>query len=130
MVSAEVRQHVDARLTRSQEFLDIAELLENEESRNALVSLCVTAGINAADAVVSAHERAVDANRNHDQAPRVLRQLGLDSMAAALSRLLGLKNKAQYSVRPCTAADVAAALYSARKMLELATTECDRRRTL
>ena len=120
---------MSARLTRSREFLDIAELLENEDSPNALVSLCVSAGINAADAVVSASEREVDANRNHDQAPRVLRQMGLDSMASALSRLLSLKNKAQYSVKACSTADAVAALFCAKKMLELATIECDRRLT-
>lgn len=127
MVSSEVRSHVAARLTKSQEFLDIAIMVEDDDSRNAVVSLCVTAGINAADAVVTVHERVVDNNRNHDHAPRILRRLGFDAMASALARLLALKNKSQYSVHACSATDASAALFSATKMLELATNECDRR---
>ena len=119
--------HVGARLAKSREFLDIAIMVEDDDSRNAVVSLCITAGINAADAVVSVRERVVSQNRNHDQAPGTLRRLGLDAMASALSRLLGLKNKSQYSTSACSAADAKAALYSATKVLELATIECDRR---
>jgi len=128
MLSSEARIHIATRLEKSQQFLDYAGLSDGDDGyRDGLVSLCVTAGINASDAVLVANGATINGRRNHDQAPRDLRQIGQDQMAAALAKLLKLKWKAQYSPERCSAADARTAIAQSRRALGLATAECERR---
>lgn len=127
MLASEVSTHIANRLAKCQQFLDLAELAEDEPYSDAMISLCVTAGVNASDAVLAANGRFEQSRRNHDRAPAELREIGQDLMASTLSRLLRLKSKAQYSPKPCTAEEARSALHGARKLLELAKNECDRK---
>jgi hypothetical protein len=129
MPPAQERQEALDRLRKARNFLDMAEIASGDpEYSDPIVSLCVTSAIASADAVIVVRGVQRSGSLRHDDAPRELRSLKMDAMAARLVRLLGLKNKAQYATGgTCTPADAIAALASAAKMLELAQAECDRR---
>lgn len=129
MVSAEMRAEARARLSRAEEFLTFASFAEGDENySNSIVSLSVQSAIASSDAVLIVNEVRRAARANHDDAPTALRSIGHDALANALTRILRLKPKAQYSAgETCTPAEAAAALSGASKMLNLANAECNRR---
>ncbi|WP_194395936.1 hypothetical protein [Microbacterium atlanticum] len=129
MLSAESRAEVFARLSRGQEFLAMATIGEGDENFvNSVVSLCAQAGIAASDATLMAHGIGRGARAGHETAPAALRRIQQDRIAAALSRLLRLKAKAQYTARTsCTLGDARSALSDARRALELAKEFCERK---
>jgi len=122
MGDSERRSEVRSCIRRAEEFLSLAKLATDDPSfANAVVSLCVTAGIAASDAVLIAAGKSRHARDEHDQAPADLRRLGQDPLAQALARLLRLKSKAQYTVgEACSLTDSRLALRNAERALELA----------
>lgn len=128
MPPAKDRENVAGRLASAKTYLDLAQIAAGDSQfSDPIVSLCVTSAIASADAVLAAHGVQRTATMRHDDAPGQLRRIGMDSMAARLTRLLKVKPKAQYaSGGGCTLADASAALGNAERMFELAEAECDR----
>jgi hypothetical protein len=129
MLSAEVKAEIESRLNRAQQFLDFARLAEGDaEYANPVVSLCVQSAIAASDAVLLAAEQSRNARAGHEQAPGALRAVGQDSIAAALTRLLRLKPRAQYSAgETCTLTHATDALRDAARTLDTARKYCERK---
>jgi uncharacterized protein (UPF0332 family) len=87
-----------AHLRKAREFLEAAELNLDFELYNAATSSAVTSGINAKDAVCLALTGTTTKSDDHTEAVAELRAAGPAArpLAAALGRLLKLKNKSQY----------------------------------
>ncbi len=86
------------RLAKAEQFLTAAELLDDEarELTDAYVTLCVHAGIAAADVICCA--RLGEHSRGEDHAGAVELLARVDkALANTLSALLGIKTKAGYS---------------------------------
>src|SRR5207253_9609503 len=89
---------------------------------NAAGSNAVTAGINAKDALCFAMVGRTTAGDDHRSAVSELRAVGPEARrsAAALDRLLGLKDRAQYDRRSVTATEAQAAVRRATTMVDAA----------
>lgn len=89
---------------------------------NAAASNAVTAGINAKDALCYALAGRSAAADDHKSAVAELRALGpaAREAAAALDRLLGMKDRAQYDRRSVTSTDAQAAVRRAETLVEAA----------
>ncbi len=92
---------------------------------DASVSLAVSAAINAADVLCLARTGNYPSGQNHDRAPILLKKAGLSIEASQLTRVLGVKTKAQYSPARCTVADATEAVKSAQRLLRSATREAE-----
>ncbi|GAA1698861.1 hypothetical protein GCM10009808_15460 [Microbacterium sediminicola] len=122
MVPAATRNEARSRLARAREYFAFAEIADGDANfANPGVSLCVNAGIAAADVVLLLSEHRRGARDGHERAPHALRRINQDSMARSLSRLLKLKPRAQYTAgESCSANDFRDALRDARRCIELA----------
>ncbi|MDR1187160.1 MAG: hypothetical protein LBK95_06870 [Bifidobacteriaceae bacterium] len=108
------------RLTIAQQYLALAEMLEDDPSDGAIntcVGNCVLAGIAAADAVCCARLGERCSGPDHDQAADVLDRVdqGLGSTLRTLGRL---KTKSQYGDDWLTESARKAALRSARALVK------------
>lgn len=88
---------------------------------DASVSLAVSAAINAADVLCLAATGNYPSGQNHDRAPVLLKMAGLSIEGSQLTRVLGVKTKAQYSPARCTEKDATEAVKSAQRLVQSAT---------
>jgi hypothetical protein len=109
------------RLTDAQAFLEAAELVDDP---SASAANAVLAGIAAADAACCKTLGERSRGQDHRNAVALVEQVapGGKDAANALSRLLGLKNDAEYGLTKLSAANRDAALRQARKLVGWAET--------
>jgi hypothetical protein len=118
---------IAGRMRKAEQFLTAAEnvrdLAENEEdARDAFVTLCVHAGIAASDVLcclaLGQHARGED----HQEAIALVRRVapGGGELANALSVLLGMKTRAAYGDATVTADQVKRAERAAKRLLDAA----------
>ena len=121
-VRAGGRAEALAHLGKAQEFLLAAHATLDAHWHNAAASNAVTAGINAKDALCLGATGRTTVADDHKLAVAELRALGDSGRgpAAALDRLLGLKDRAQYDRRGVTATDAQAAVRRAAILVEAA----------
>lgn len=107
-------------LAKARQFLEAAELVETladeEDLLDALVTLCVHAGIAAADVLCCARLGEHATGQNHTEAVDLLARVDKTS-ARDLSKLLGMKTRAGYSSTPISAANARSALRSAMRLV-------------
>lgn len=120
------RGQARARLKDAQAQLDLAELADvsgNAQERKAAASCAVVAGIAAADAACCASLGERSRSQDHREAADLLRRIvpGGDKAAAQFSRLIGLKDAAQYGFDDISGAMLTAAQRQARALVEFAT---------
>lgn len=112
------------RLAKARQFLEAAELVETladeEDLLDALVTLCVHAGIAAADVLCCARLGEYATGQNHTEAVNLLARVDRAS-ARDLSKLLGMKTRAGYSSTPVSAANARSAVRSATRLVAAAT---------
>jgi hypothetical protein len=99
-----------ARLAKAKQFHAAADTIrqladDEEDIGDAFVTLCVHAGIAAADAVCCATLGEHAQGDSHTEAVALLERVRPDGqdLGSALSVLLGLKTRAGYSAQPVTA---------------------------
>jgi len=109
-----------SRLRKAQEFLDAAETI-GVELPDAYVTLCVLAGIAAADVVCCVRLGVHASTEDHQQAVELLKAAAR-GQATHLSRLLSMKSKAGYSSRIATPTMCTQAARAASSLLDAATT--------
>lgn len=111
------------RLAKARQFLEAVELVETladeEDLLDALVTLCVHAGIAAADVVCCARLGEHATGQNHTEAVDLLARVDKTS-ARDLPKLLGMKTRAGYSSTPISAANARSALRSATRLVAAA----------
>lgn len=118
--SAQIRA---GRLAKARQFLQAADLIEPSEAddiADAYVTMCVHAGIAAADVICCARLGRHHQGDNHAEAVALLKKAGASEEAKRLAVLLGLKSKAGYTHLPSSAADVKRAGRSAKDLVEAA----------
>ena len=112
------------RLQQAGQFLDAASLVHDStddhgDHPDAYVTLCVHAGIAAADAICCARLGRHAQGDSHNEAIELLR--GVDKISAKhLGALLGMKSKAAYGYTPTTDDDWKRAARAAEALLETA----------
>ena len=111
------------RLAKARQFLEAAELVETladeDDLLDALVTLCVHAGIAAADVICCARLGEHATGQNHTEAVDLLGRVDKTS-ARDLSKLLGMKTRAGYSSTPISAANARAGLRGATRLVAAA----------
>lgn len=94
------RAEVEVRAQAARSFVDVAQLVDDEEPESHLSvvgSLCVLAGIAASDAMCGHVLKERPRGQDHGQAVRVLETVrGAGASARALKRLLDEKDNAHY----------------------------------
>lgn len=117
MLSAEQRVAVRGKIAKAEEFMLVSEFAMELAAYDATVSLAVSAGINASDAIILANGGVPPNASDHQQSARTLRRI--DTAAAAqLTRVLNLKHKAQYSLQRCTRANAEDAIRASSRLIE------------
>lgn len=109
------------RLVKAQQFLAAAELIEDavsNETADAYVTLCVHAGIAAADVICCARIGRHAQGDNHAAATALLKKANAADSAKRLEVLLSMKSKAGYAHLPSSATDVKRAGRAAKSLLE------------
>ena len=115
----------EGRRRKAEQFLDAAEVIrdfadDEAEVGDAFVTLCVHAGIAAADAIcceyLGHHVQGDDHNRAVAELGKV-RPRGVE-LSADLSVLLGMKTSAGYSARPVNADQRKRAWRRAERLVE------------
>lgn len=117
----EIRQ---GRLRKAAEFLDAATLIADQAdweaaAPDAFVTLCIQAGIAAADVICCARLGEHAQGQDHNEAVTLLSQADGES-AKHLRVLLGMKTKAGYSHTGISAADARRAGRAADALVETA----------
>jgi hypothetical protein len=113
------------RLRKAEQFFDAGETIREvaddaTDVADAYVTMCVHAGIAAADAicceVLGEHARG----ENHEQAVALLKRVRPDGgeLARALGTLLGMKTRAGYSARSVNVNDPVRAQRAATKLVD------------
>ena len=107
-------------LAKAREFLEAAELNDEFELYSAAVSNAVTSGINSKDAICLKLTRRTAKTDDHSAAPAELKASGPlgASLAPTLTRLLGLKPRAQYQSKQMTNTQAASAVGWAQRLYE------------
>lgn len=107
-------------LTAAEEIMDLAG--DAADIGDAYVTLCVHAGIAAADAITAARLELHHVGDNHADAVSLLRQVQPDGadLAGHLAALLTLKTKAGYTHRPVNAQERIQAGRRARALVDAA----------
>jgi hypothetical protein len=113
------------RLGDAEKYLEVAELVETEdsvESHNVTTGLAVLAGIAAADAACCKTLGESSRGPDHQDAVTFLRRItpGGDAAANDFERLVGLKDKAHYSFLNVSGQDRTAAIRRAAKLVDFA----------
>ena len=120
------RKDAAVRLEQARAFLDVAQLIGDQDDElatpNVTASLAVLAGIAAADAVCCAALGQRSRSQDHRQA---VDMLGLvsgvgDTLARELSRLLATKDDTHYGILQVSGQRLAATLRRARNLVETA----------
>jgi hypothetical protein len=112
------------RLEKARQFLDAADAIDvaienGGDLSDAYVTLCVHAGIAAADALCCARLGVHATGPDHSASAALLGRID-KSLAKNLQRLLGLKTKAGYSSAPSSATDRRMAGRTAARLVEAA----------
>lgn len=121
-MSSAVAAAIRAKLAKAEEYLAMAELA-SDGYLDASVSLAVSAAINAADVLCLTAAGNYPSGQNHDRAPALLKKAGMSIESSQLTRVLGVKTKAQYSPARCTVTDATEAVKGAQRLLRSATRE-------
>ncbi|MEF3405511.1 hypothetical protein [Agromyces sp. CCNWLW203] len=112
------------RLKKAIEFRDSAELIEefmsDADRRDAYVTLCVHAGIAAADVICMDALGEYYSGPSHDTAAKLLAKVDTAS-AKQLATLLGMKTKAGYSDVPVSNEQLARAKRAMEGLVDRAT---------
>jgi len=89
---------------------------------DAYVTLCVHAGIAAADTICARRLGLYSSGENHNEAVALLRRVQPDGpeLGGHLAALLGLKTKAGYTARPVSGNDRMLAGRRARALVDVA----------
>jgi hypothetical protein len=117
MSPADVRARADA----AAKFDDVARLVDGEDGgyRKVTAALAVLAGIAAADAMSGSVLGHCSRGQDHRQAVDLLRSVrGASDAAAALGRLLDLKDSSHYGPDATSADAVTKALNASKTMLD------------
>jgi hypothetical protein len=118
---------IAGRLRKAEQFLDAAETIrefadDENEIADAYVTLCVHAGVAAADAIccIALGEHA--GGEDHQEALALISRVRPDGteLAKTLRTLLGMKTRAGYSHRPVTAEDPKRAGRNAERLVRAA----------
>lgn len=118
--SAQVRA---GRLAKAKQFLEAADLIEPSQAddiADAYVTMCVHAGIAAADVICCARLGRHHYGDDHAEAVELLKKAGASDEAKRLAVLLSLKSKAAYTHLPSSTADVKRAGRAAKDLLAAA----------
>jgi len=112
------------RRKKAEQFLNAATLIrdladEDGEVADAYVTLCVHAGIAAADVICCARLGQHAQGENHNEAVELLGKADKDSVPP-LHTLLGMKTRAGYGYTPAAAADCKRAGRAAESLIEAA----------
>ena len=112
------------RMEKARQFSSAASLVdelagESQDLADAYVTLCVHAGIAAADVICCARLGVHAAGEDHAAAAELLSQVD-KSLAKDLRRLLQLKTKAGYSSEPTGTADRRMAGRTATRLVDAA----------
>jgi hypothetical protein len=113
------------RLAQARKFLDVAELVADEDiqaSHSVAAALAVLAGIAASDVACCAVLGRRSRSQDHHDAEQLVRQIepGGAAAAATLRRLLDLKDTAHYGLIPVSRQRLTAALRQARSLVDFA----------
>lgn len=114
-----------AKIGKANEFKDVAALVV-DDWRDGAVSAAVSAGINAADALMVLATGDFEMHGRHDNAPAALTGQGFASEAKQLRALIAVKNRAQYSADRCTQKQARDAVARAIRLVESAQNEYER----
>lgn len=117
--TAEIRR---GRLRKAIQFIDAATLIADhadEEAADAVVTLCVHAGIAASDVICCARLGQHAQGEDHSEAVVLLGKADSGS-AKHLRVLLSMKTKAEYSHSSVTASDTKRAVTAAEALTETA----------
>lgn len=112
------------RLQKADKFLDAVNLIhvstaDEGDHADAVVTLCVYAGIAAADAICCARLGEHSQGENHNEAVELVRKADGGS-ARHLAILLGMKSKAAYGYSSATDDDLKRAGRAAQALVETA----------
>lgn len=109
-------------MAKAEQFLSAAEVIEEFAGKvaDAYVTLCVHAGIAAADVICCVRLGRHSQGDNHNEAISLLEKARVPEAAKQLNALLGVKTKAGYSHTPSSAHDVKRAGRSAKHLVEIA----------
>jgi hypothetical protein len=120
-------QTVKGRMRKAAQFLEAAEILrdaadDQEEVGDSLVTLCVQAGIAAADAMCCQALGEHAQGEDHAQALDLLRRVGGagPQLASALAVLLAMKTKASYDAIPVSGEQRTRAHRRAKQLVDAA----------
>jgi len=113
------------RLAKAKQFADAAEMIETItdgaiDVEDAYITMCVHAGIAAADAICCAQLGQHSRGEDHDDAVRLLAQVD-EEMARRLNTLLQMKTRSGYSAHPSSEADRKKAGRAASALVDRAT---------
>lgn len=114
------------RLSKAKQFSDAAEIVETiadgaVDVEDAYITMCVHAGIAAADVICCAQLGEHSSGEDHDDAVRLLAQVDR-TMARHLATLLQMKTRSGYSSLPSSEADRKRAGRAASALVERAST--------
>jgi uncharacterized protein (UPF0332 family) len=109
---------VRLKVAKAREFLAAAEIMEQMRAFDAAVSLAVSAGINASDALILDFTGTIPSGQDHRGAIPLLKRAADRDTARQLEYLLNLKSKAQYAVQTCTEIEAAEVLKRARRLVD------------
>lgn len=115
----------DGRMAKAHQFLDAAKLIDvfaddDNELGDAYITLCIHAGIAAADVICCARLGAHAQGESHVDAVGLLGKVDL-SASKHLSVLLGMKTRSSYSPSTSTAKDRKQAHRAATALVRSAT---------
>lgn len=117
------RRRPPRRLAKARQFLEAAELVETladeDDLLDAMVTLCVHAGIASADVICCARLGEHATGQNHTEVVELLGRVDKTS-ARDMSKLLGMKTRAGYSSTPISAANARAKLRGATRLVAAA----------
>ncbi len=115
-----------ARFNKGKQFIDAAAIIEEDADEqdliDAYITLCVHAGIAAADVICCARLGEHARGDSHDEAVPLLRKI--DNKAASdLKTLLDMKTPASYSDAPMSVAKRRQAKRAAERLMDIARQE-------
>ncbi len=114
------------RLQHARRFAEVAAIVADEgsdvEYSSVAASLCVLAGIAASDAACCQALGRRARGQDHKEATTLVKQVrpGGEQAAAALSRLLNLKDEAHYGLMDVSGQDLRTALRQAESLVRFA----------
>jgi hypothetical protein len=109
------------KMAKAAEFLEVADVALAGDCYDSAVSLSASAAINAADALCLHSFGRYSTSQGHDDAVVFVGRAGVigRSVATQLSRILAVKNKAQYANARCSPREAADAVKRATRIVDL-----------